>query len=85
MPSVTSNYHMPRTMAELARQLPDVRLVPFAVVTDKMRAEPWWAHAETSRILLSEYLKYVVAQVRMRVEPAPDARDVARVRGSARG
>lgn len=81
---VTSNYHMPRTMAELARQLPDVRLVPFAVVSDTMRAEPWWANGETSRILLSEYLKYVVAQVRMRVEPAPDARDVARVRGSVR-
>src|SRR4051794_26370041 len=32
---VTSAYHMPRTMAELARQLPDTMLVPFPVVTDK--------------------------------------------------
>ncbi len=39
---VTSNYHMPRTMAELGRQLPDVALIPFPVVSDKLRAEPWW-------------------------------------------
>ncbi len=39
---VTSNYHMPRAMAEIAHQLPDVALVPFPVVTDKLRAEPWW-------------------------------------------
>jgi uncharacterized SAM-binding protein YcdF (DUF218 family) len=28
---VTSNYHMPRALAEIAHQLPDVALVPFAV------------------------------------------------------
>ena len=27
---VTSNYHMPRALAEIAHQLPDVALVPFA-------------------------------------------------------
>ncbi len=81
---VTSNYHMPRTMAELGRQLPDVRLIPFAVVSDKMRAEPWWSSLGTSRLLLSEYVKYVLAQVRMRVEPAPDAQDVARMRSGMR-
>ena len=33
---VTSNYHMPRALAEIAHQLPDVALVPFPVVTDKL-------------------------------------------------
>ena len=40
---VTSNYHMPRALAEIAHQLPDVALVPFPVVTDRQRAEPWWS------------------------------------------
>ena len=31
---VTSNYHMPRALAEIAHQLPHVALVPFPVVTD---------------------------------------------------
>lgn len=64
---VTSNYHMPRTMAELRRRMPDVALVPFPVVTDKMRSEAWWSSPPTARLLVSEYLKYIVAQVRFRV------------------
>jgi uncharacterized SAM-binding protein YcdF (DUF218 family) len=69
---VTSNYHMPRTMAELRRRLPDVALVPFPVVTDKMRNESWWSSAPTTKLLFSEYLKYIVAQVRFRLGTAPD-------------
>jgi uncharacterized SAM-binding protein YcdF (DUF218 family) len=64
---VTSNYHMPRTMAELRRQMPDVALVPFPVVTDKMRSEAWWSSPPTAKLLFSEYLKYIVAQVRFRL------------------
>jgi uncharacterized SAM-binding protein YcdF (DUF218 family) len=64
---VTSNYHMPRTMAELRRRMPDVALVPFPVVTDKMRSEAWWSSAPTAKLLFSEYLKYIVAQVRFRL------------------
>ena len=67
---VTSNYHMPRAMAELAHQLPDVALVPFPVVSDRLRGEPWWANGTTMRLLFSEYLKYVVAQLRMKVAPS---------------
>jgi uncharacterized SAM-binding protein YcdF (DUF218 family) len=64
---VTSNYHMPRTMAELRRRIPDVALVPFPVVTDKMRDEAWWSSPPTAKLLVSEYLKYIVAQIRFRV------------------
>jgi uncharacterized SAM-binding protein YcdF (DUF218 family) len=72
---VTSAYHMPRTMAELELQMPDVALVPFPVVTEKLRNEPWWASGSTARLILSEYAKFVVAQLRMRIEPAPALSD----------
>ena len=62
---VTANFHMPRAMAELAHQLPDVALVPYPVVSDKVRVEAWWENPETARLLFLEYLKYIVAQVRM--------------------
>jgi uncharacterized SAM-binding protein YcdF (DUF218 family) len=68
---VTSSYHMPRTMAELARRMPGVALVPFPVVTDKMKSEAWWASASTAKLLFSEYLKYILAEVRMRLHAAP--------------
>jgi uncharacterized SAM-binding protein YcdF (DUF218 family) len=70
---VTSNYHMPRTMAELRRRMPDVALVPFPVVTDKMRSEAWWSSPPTAKLLFSEYLKYIVAQVRFRLGTAAAA------------
>jgi uncharacterized SAM-binding protein YcdF (DUF218 family) len=74
---VTSNYHMPRAMAELARQLPDVALIPFPVITENVRAERWWTSAPTAKLLLSEYLKYIAAQVRMRLEPVVAATEMA--------
>jgi uncharacterized SAM-binding protein YcdF (DUF218 family) len=74
---VTSNYHMPRAMAELARQLPDVALIPFPVITENVRADRWWQSAPTAKLLLSEYIKYIVAQVRMRLEPLVDTTEVA--------
>ena len=69
---VASNYHMPRALAEIAHQLPDVTLVPFPVVTDRQRAEPWWANAVAARRLLSEYVKYIVARLRMGLTPGTD-------------
>jgi uncharacterized SAM-binding protein YcdF (DUF218 family) len=69
---------MPRALAELEHQLPGVELVPFPVVTEKLRAEPWWSHASTARLLISEYVKYIVAAIRMRLDPASAATEPSR-------
>jgi uncharacterized SAM-binding protein YcdF (DUF218 family) len=61
---VTSSYHMPRAMAELSHQLPDVTLIPFPVVPEKRRGEHWWSSVPTTKLMLLEYLKYVVAVAR---------------------
>src|ERR1700761_1060964 len=61
---VTSNYHMPRAIAEMSHAMPDVELIPFAVVGDKWREEPWWTSGATVRLLLSEYVKYVAVEMR---------------------
>ena len=67
---VTSNYHMPRAIVELSHAIPDVTLIPFAVVGDRWRDEPWWTSGATLRLLLSEYVKYVAAEVRVRLAGA---------------
>src|SRR6202047_1845497 len=67
---VTSNYHMPRAIVELSPAMPDITLIPFAVIGDKWRDEPWWTSAATVRLLLSEYVKYVAAEVRVRLADA---------------
>jgi uncharacterized SAM-binding protein YcdF (DUF218 family) len=67
---VTANFHMPRAMAELGHELPEVELVPFAVVSDRVRVDDWWDNPATARLLILEYLKYIVARVRMTLPPS---------------
>lgn len=62
---VTSNYHMPRAFVELSHEMPDIELIPFVVIGDKWRDEPWWTSGTTLRLLLSEYVKYLAAEVRV--------------------
>jgi len=62
---VTSNYHMPRALAELARAIPGVTLVPYPVVDNNVHVERWWTYPGTTRLLLSEYLKYLPALGRL--------------------
>ena len=39
---VTSNWHMPRAMAEMRHQLPQATLIPYPVISEKVRSESWW-------------------------------------------
>jgi uncharacterized SAM-binding protein YcdF (DUF218 family) len=64
---VTSNYHMPRAIVELSHEMPEIELIPFAVIGDKWRDEPWWTSGTTLRLLLSEYAKYLAAEMRVRL------------------
>jgi uncharacterized SAM-binding protein YcdF (DUF218 family) len=65
---VTSTYHMPRALAEISHQLPDVTLIPYPVLSDQFRFEPWWSNSAATRLVLSEFFKYLFAKVRMRFE-----------------
>src|SRR6195256_6901025 len=64
---VTSNYHMPRAIVELSHEMPEIELIPYAVIGDRWRDEPWWTSGTTLRLLLSEYTKYVAAEIRVRL------------------
>jgi len=63
---VTSNYHMPRAMAELRHELPGYELRAYPVVTFRMRDASWWRSMSAARVLGTEYLKYIVALARLR-------------------
>lgn len=66
---VTSNWHMPRATAEIQHQLPDVTLIAYPVISEKVKTDPWWQNLETARMLFAEYLKYLFALTRMRLDP----------------
>jgi uncharacterized SAM-binding protein YcdF (DUF218 family) len=62
---VTSNYHMPRALAELGRVMPGVTLIPYSVVDNNVHLDRWWTFPGTTKLLLSEYLKYLPALGRL--------------------
>jgi len=64
---VTSSYHMPRSLTELGRALPQVALLPYPVVPHAFRAERWWMHAGSLRLLFTEYLKFLPSAARFGV------------------
>jgi len=66
---VTSAWHMPRALVELERELGGIELIPHAVVSDRMRDEPWWwTNPQTVRFLLVEYVKYLATLARVRLD-----------------
>jgi uncharacterized SAM-binding protein YcdF (DUF218 family) len=62
---VTSTYHMPRSLAEFARVLPDIEIVAYPVRSRHYRLDTWWQHRPTARLLILEYLKFLTASARL--------------------
>lgn len=58
---VTNNYHMPRSILELSRQVSDVELIPYPVINSDLKDNNWMRQGDTLRVLLTEYIKYIGA------------------------
>lgn len=67
---VTSDYHMPRSMAELAEAMPRVKLVPYPVSNPELHLADWWNNGDAFGLLVREYGKYLLATARMRIAGA---------------
>jgi uncharacterized SAM-binding protein YcdF (DUF218 family) len=81
---VTSSYHMPRSLVELARVMPEVTLVPYPVVSRNFRTERWWMHAGTARLILTEYLKFLPSAARLGMARLLSPWEVSAVAGTSR-
>ncbi|MBL8845012.1 MAG: YdcF family protein [Hyphomicrobium zavarzinii] len=62
---VTASYHMPRSLAELARAMPSIELIPHPVAPDVLRRKVWWLDATAARLLAAEYVKFLPAAIRL--------------------
>jgi uncharacterized SAM-binding protein YcdF (DUF218 family) len=61
---ITDAYHMPRSLYEMRRAIPDIVLIPYPVATNHAFDEEWWKHDRPTRTLALEYGKYLVALTR---------------------
>ena len=69
---VTSNYHMPRSLMELAKVAGGTRFIPYPVVNRDFTQLDWLRKPAVLRMLASEYSKYIVARLRHRMGTAGD-------------
>ena len=60
---VTSAYHMPRSLAELGRAMPDVDLIAYPVQHPDLDLSNWTGDFLTFRVLMTEYVKYILARL----------------------
>ncbi len=72
---VTSDYHMPRALAELGAAMPDVALTTFPVRDPDLRVADWWRDAATFGLLVREYVKFRLTSARVAVFDYPTSND----------
>lgn len=61
---VTASYHMPRSLVEFRAAMPEIEIVPHAVVPSQFRREDWWRWPGTASLIAFEYSKYLGACAR---------------------
>ncbi|GEP09572.1 YdcF family protein [Methylobacterium gnaphalii] len=70
---VTSNYHMPRTLVEIGHALAEGQsAVPYPVIADGFEIGRWWQDPAVARLVGAEYVKFLAAWLRTRVEGDPE-------------
>ncbi len=61
---VTANYHMPRSMLEFRRAMPEIVIVPHPVFPERFKRERWWAWPGSASLVVTEYTKFILAWIR---------------------
>ena len=66
---VTAAYHMPRSLLEFRRTMPEIEILPHPVFPAHVKQEDWWRWPGSTNLLVSEYSKYLIARFRAFVVP----------------
>lgn len=75
---VTAAYHMPRSLLEMHDMMPEIKIVPHPVFPDHVKQDEWWAWPGTAALTASEYNKFLIAWLRLRIKDFdPDAAEPA--------
>lgn len=61
---VTAIYHMPRSLLEFRRIMPDIEIIAHPAVSKNFKQDDWWMWPGSSGLLATEYSKYLVARLR---------------------
>lgn len=61
---VTASYHMPRSLLEFHRAMPELVILPHPVFPPGFHAGDWWRDPHSASLIIGEYTKYLGAKLR---------------------
>ena len=70
---VTAVYHMPRSLIEFQRVMPEAEIVPSPVYPRNFHLEDWYAWPGSASLLITEFAKYLLASAWAALSPPPGA------------
>lgn len=62
---VTSDFHMPRSLLEFERRLPQLQIIPEPVGTKSITMGRWWLRPDTVVLLAGEYSKFLAIRLQL--------------------
>jgi uncharacterized SAM-binding protein YcdF (DUF218 family) len=62
---VTSDFHMPRSLLEFERRLPQLQIIPEPVGTKSITMGRWWLRPDTVVLLAGEYSKFLAVRLQL--------------------
>jgi uncharacterized SAM-binding protein YcdF (DUF218 family) len=62
---VTSDYHIPRSLAEFARAMPNMEIEPVSVTSPDAALADWWERPLYAKLIVSEYVKFWSSAARL--------------------
>ena len=62
---ITSNYHMPRAFLEFKYRMPNLKIFTYPITPKKHNINNWLGSFQTFSLVLSEYCKFLVANLRI--------------------
>jgi uncharacterized SAM-binding protein YcdF (DUF218 family) len=68
---VTAVYHMPRSLIEFQRVMPEALIVPHPVYPRNFHLEDWYAWPGSASLLITEFAKYLLASAWAALSPPP--------------
>jgi uncharacterized SAM-binding protein YcdF (DUF218 family) len=67
---VTGNYHLPRSLLIFVHYLPDCLIIPEPVFPKDFQRNDWWNAPNTARLLVTEYTKFLITWVQLKMRAA---------------
>ena len=65
---ITSNYHMPRAFLEFKNKMPDLKIFTYPITPEKHKINEWLSSSQTFSLIFSEYFKFLVANLRIKIQ-----------------